>query len=90
MPAAASAQIVYTDVEPDATVMDTDDGTTPAGFAIDFDQDGDNEILFREIIGNSYGLTNRPHSDDGADNISGVVGNLQFGYTTSCRSRPTR
>ena len=80
MPAAASAQIVYTDIEPDAMVMDTDDGDIAAGFAIDFDQDGDNEILFREIIGTSYGLTNG-QADDGADNISGVVGNLQFGYT---------
>ena len=72
----ANAQIVYTDLDPDEVVMDTD----LDGYLLDFDDDADPEILFREQTGQSYSLTNT-ETAIGTDNITGCVCNTSGGYT---------
>lgn len=69
----ATAQIVYTDVDPDESIMDIDR-------PIDFDNDGDPEMLLREQVGSTVTFANFENTI-GPDNLTGIVGNTVGGYT---------
>jgi hypothetical protein len=73
---AAGAQVVYTDIEPDAINEDTEDINVGlgAGPHVDFDGDGDDEIVFGEDTGRFYTIM----ANDGAapDSIVGVIATL--------------
>ena len=69
---AASAQIVYTDLNPDVTVANTFDGGTLAGASFDLDGDGNDEILIAErglTTPSRYGLA-------AFGTVTGFVGNV--------------
>jgi len=75
----AEAQIVYTDIDPDITVQDISPELDDLSIlpAIDFDGDGDSEILFWEDADRSYTLTvlnEDPETDQ--DVVVGIVGEL--------------
>ena len=75
----AEAQIVYTDVDPDITVQDVSPDLDDFSIlpAIDFDGDGDAEILFWEDSDRSYTLTLLNESTDAdpdQDVVVGIVG----------------
>ena len=74
----AQAQIVYRDLVPDLVVQNTPE--PPAGPSIDFDNDGDPEILLRELPTSNYSLTNK-ETVAGPDVITGGVASLVAGYT---------
>ena len=71
---AADAQIVYTDVNPDATLVDS-------FLNIDFDGDGDPELVIAEQPGLNY-IAGFPDGalQGGADQQIGIVGTTSFGY----------
>ncbi len=81
---AAQAQIVYTDIDPDAEVQDTyaDFSVLPIdGQAIDFDGDGDNELIFAEREGttypNAYILNGaEADTDEPGDAVTALAANL--------------
>jgi hypothetical protein len=78
-PAAADAQIVYTDIEPDLFVENTDvsgDGAF-TGLSTDFDGDGDAEVLFFERTTDAYPrFAYDVDPSDGPDKVLGAVGAL--------------
>ena len=71
----ADAQIVYTDVEPDVTIMDAGDlnTTEEGGYFIDFDGDGDPEVVFLEDTDRSYTVI-AAAGEEGSDALSAAVG----------------
>ena len=81
--APADAQIVYTNLEPDVTISDSGFDDDNLGLLIDFDGDGDPEIVFLEDTGRSYTIMAAPTGEDGADDaFSGALGRLiPFGDT---------
>jgi hypothetical protein len=78
-PTAADAQIVYTDIEPDLFVEDTDTAGDGAftGLSADFDGDGDHEVLFFERDTDAYTrFAYDVDPTDGPDKITGAIGTL--------------
>ncbi len=73
IPVEADAQIIHTDVDPDETVMDGD-------FAIDFDDDGDPELILLESD-TGIGTFANFENTTGPDDLTGIVGNTNSGYT---------
>ncbi|MEM6784076.1 MAG: T9SS type A sorting domain-containing protein [Bacteroidota bacterium] len=74
----ASGQIVYTNPEPDLEIVDTFEsvkGSVIAGVDIDFDGDGNPEIIFAEANNGEYLLTDLSPGDSD-DFVSGVFGAL--------------
>ena len=72
----ADAQVIYTDLEPDGIAEDTEDINVGlgAGPHVDFDNDGDPEIVFGEDLGRPYTVL---ASDDAApDSIIGYIATL--------------
>jgi hypothetical protein len=78
-PTAARAQIVHTDVDPDEFVSDTEVGGDGVytGFLIDFDGDGDSELMLFEEDGRNYSqFFWDDDPSDGPDMATGVPGEL--------------
>jgi len=69
----AHAQIIYTDVDPDVTVMN--DAPPSVGFEVNFDGDDDIELSFNEMTVPTWPFS-RQRADDGPDNITGIIGNI--------------
>ena len=69
----ADAQIVYTDVDPDESIIDLDR-------PIDFDNDADPELILREAAGGDVTFANFENTI-GPDDLTGIVGNTVGGYT---------
>lgn len=82
--APAQAQIVYTDIEPDAEVQDTYtnfDVLPIDGLGLDFDEDGDNVLIFAERDDTTYPNTYifngaEGEEDEPGDAVTAIVGNV--------------
>ena len=80
----ADAQVIYTDVDPDATVTQpsTDANAPEVVFPVDFDGDGDPEVLIAEFPVANYlaGLSEAGPGSLGPDAMNAVVGTAPDGY----------
>lgn len=79
----AEAQVTYTDADPDILVMDTFAATGSGaieGPSIDFDGDGDAEILIGEANNGVYTIGLLNNDSDGPDVGTGFIGNTVAGY----------
>jgi hypothetical protein len=74
----AGAQIVYTDLVPDGIAEDTEDinDTLAVGPRVDFDGDGDIEIIFGEDTGRFYTVGASVGAPEGPDEMVGLIATL--------------
>ncbi len=72
----AAAQVVYTDVNPDAVITNTFVGTTLAGVEFDLDANGTTEILIAERTTNANGTPARYVISGFNDTVTAIVGSI--------------
>lgn len=72
----AAAQVVYTDVNPDAVITNTFTGTTLAGVEFDLDANGTTEILIAERTTGANGAPARYVVSGFNATVTGILGNI--------------